>query len=114
MNGKIQKVVLKDSVTLQFRVVFNFRDAKGTPTSKLIKTLLNAPEKQLNDYFFRVAAWLKINNELRELQAQKILSDADIKKIKLRFAKVLPRVRSVQPIQSEKAVADLSRYKHIL
>jgi hypothetical protein len=114
MNGKIQKVILKGGVALQFRVVKNFRDAKGTPTNKLIKTLLNAPEKRLNDYFFRVAAWLKINNELRELQAQKILSDADVKKIKSRFAKVMPRVRSVQPIQSENADVDLSRYKHIL
>jgi Asp-tRNA(Asn)/Glu-tRNA(Gln) amidotransferase C subunit len=114
MNGKLQKVILKSGNTLQFRVVKNFRDAKGTPTNKLIKTLLNAPEKRLNDYFFRVAAWLKINNELRELQAQKILSDADVEKIKSKFEKVLPRVDSVQPIQSKNADVDLSKYKNIL
>jgi hypothetical protein len=120
MNGKIQRVSLKSGVHhLQFRVVKNFRDftkgERGMPTNKLIATVLYAPETRLRkDAFYRAAAWLQIDSELKKLHAAGVLSDAELDKITERFERRLPRPRSRARASSQAKSIDLSDFAGVL
>jgi hypothetical protein len=114
-TGKVQRLPRKNGVALAFKIVHNFWDSvKQVGTNKLIKPILYIPAGQnLNDVWFRLEAWNKIDKTLTNLCLQKVVSSADADKAKRNFAKVLPRVQKRQPIASGKP-DPLAKYRNIL